>query len=608
MIYNKLTLSFHEPDEKSFREEYFTNSLFQFRIAFLLLIFLYGLFGYLDKQLVPQYSAVFHVIRYVFVVPILAIVWLMSFTRVFQKAWQLLLFFCTLVGGTGIVIMLILSPSNYTYYAGLMLVFSAAYFFIKLRFLFATIACWIVLILYNIGTLLFTQTPLVLLISNNFFFVGANFIGMFAAYYIEYYARRNFFLGQRLETEKKLVLEANKNLETMVDQRTQELVKARDKAEESDRLKSAFLANMSHEIRTPMNGILGFAELLKLPNLTGEQQQEYIRIIEKSGNRMLNIINDIVDISKIEAGLMQLDCKDSNINEQIEYIYSFFALEAKKKGITFLLNSKVPATQSTLYTDREKVYAILTNLVKNALKYTIRGKIEMGCELTMEGDRKLLNFFVADTGIGIPKDRQDAIFERFIQADIADKMAHQGAGLGLAISKAYVEMLGGKIWVESEEGKGSTFYFSLPYTNQTHTKALQQPSNSHDSNLIIPKLNVLIAEDDEVSDLLISTFIKPFSLQILKVNTGMAAVETCRNNPAIDLVLMDIQMPSMNGYEAVKMIRTFNQKVIIIAQTAFGLSGDNEKSLAIGCNDYLTKPISKKGLESMLQKHFSTKE
>lgn len=608
MIYNKITLSFNEPDESNFRGEYFNDSLFQFRIAFLLLIFLYGLFGYLDKQLVPEYTDVFHLIRYVFVVPILAIVWLMSFARVFQKVWQLLLFICTLIGGTGIVIMLILSPSNYTYYAGLMLVFSAVYFFIKLRFLYATIACWIVLVLYNIGTLLFTQTPLLLLINNNFFFVGANLIGMFAAYYIEYYARRNFFLGLRLEAEKSLVLEANKNLETMVDQRTQELVKARDKAEESDRLKSAFLANMSHEIRTPMNGILGFAELLKLPNLTGEQQQEYIRIIEKSGNRMLNIINDIVDISKIEAGLLQIDCKDSNINEQLEDIYMFFALEAKSKGIDFSYNTSLTDNQATIYTDREKVHAILSNLVKNALKYTITGKIEMGCDLKLDGDGGVMTFFVSDTGIGIPKDRQAAIFERFIQADIADKMARQGAGLGLAISRAYVEMLGGKIWVESEEGIGSTFYFSLPYISQMPTKPKQQMADNQKSNLAIRKLNVLIAEDDEVSDLLIGAFLKPHSKQILKVNSGLAAVETCRNNPEIDLVLMDIQMPEMNGYEAVRMIRMINQDVVIIAQTAFGLSGDSEKSIAVGCNDYMSKPISKTGLETLLQKHFGLKD
>ena len=243
---------------------------------------------------------------------------------------------------------------------------------------------------------------------------------------------------------------------------------AKEKAEESDRLKSAFLANMSHEIRTPMNGILGFAELLKEPELSGEQQQKYIGIIEKSGARMLNIINDIVNISKIEAGLMKLEMKESNINEQIEYIYNFFKPEMEAKGIKFSLKNTLPAKEAIIKTDREKLYAILANLVKNAIKYTNEGSIEIGYDIAAMEHAPLLQFYVKDTGIGVLKDRQEAIFERFIQADIEDKNARQGAGLGLAISKSYVEMLGGQIWVESEDGVGSTFYFSLPF--QTNAK------------------------------------------------------------------------------------------------------------------------------------------
>ena len=278
-----------------------------------------------------------------------------------------------------------------------------------------------------------------------------------------------------------------------------ELVDAKEKAEESNRLKSAFLANMSHEIRTPMNGILGFAGLLKEPGLTGEEQQKYIGIIEKGGARMLNIINDIVSISKIESGLMEVNMQESNINDQVEYVYTFFKPEVERKGMQFSFKNSLPLKEAIIKTDREKVFAILTNLVKNAIKYTEKGSIEFGYLQTdglghvqtdglghvqtdglghvqtdglghVQTDGRLslhaIQFYVKDTGIGIPKDRQEAIFERFIQADIADKMAYQGAGLGLSISKAYVEMLGGTIWVESEEGKGSTFYFTLPYTSK----------------------------------------------------------------------------------------------------------------------------------------------
>ncbi|HEY3389892.1 MAG TPA: histidine kinase dimerization/phospho-acceptor domain-containing protein, partial [Prolixibacteraceae bacterium] len=213
---------------------------------------------------------------------------------------------------------------------------------------------------------------------------------------------------------------------------------AKVKAEESDRLKSAFLANMSHEIRTPMNGILGFAELLKEPKLNGKDQQEYIRIIGKSGNRLLNIINDIIDISKIEAGQVEVNIEKSNINEQIDYIYTFFQQEIEKKGLQFSFSNALSSKESIINTDREKIYAILTNLVKNAIKYTNTGSIEFGYNLLENNGSASLQFFVKDTGMGIPKERQKAIFERFIQADISDKMALQGAGLGLSISKAYV--------------------------------------------------------------------------------------------------------------------------------------------------------------------------
>ncbi|MCX6305919.1 MAG: ATP-binding protein [Bacteroidetes bacterium] len=240
-------------------------------------------------------------------------------------------------------------------------------------------------------------------------------------------------------------------------------VNEQKKAQLADKLKSAFLANMSHEIRTPMNGILGFAELLKEPNLNGDLQQKYIAIIEKSGTRMLNIINDIMDISKIESGVMKISLTESSINEQVEFIYNFFKPEVEAKGIRFSFKTTVPFKESIITTDREKVYAILTNLVKNAIKYTDRGDIEFGYEIVQRKKTQLLQFYVKDTGIGISRESQAVIFERFVQADIADKMARQGAGLGLSITKAYVEMLGGTIWVDSEEGNGSVFYFTLPY-------------------------------------------------------------------------------------------------------------------------------------------------
>ena len=391
----------------------------------------------------------------------------------------------------------------------------------------------------------------------------------------------------------------------------QELVKAKEQAEESNRLKSAFLANMSHEIRTPMNGILGFAALLKEPNYSEDEQRDYLEIIERSGTRMLNIINNIVDISKIESGLMEVNKTSTNIIDQLEYVYTFFKPETDKKRLQLFLKKSLPTAEAIITTDREKVYAILINLVKNAIKYTNDGMIEIGCEIvethgSASDGGASLQFYVKDTGIGIPANRQVAVFERFIQADIADVKAFQGAGLGLSIAKAYVELLGGRIWLESEEGQGSTFFFSIPYTPSpkdviTDLKLVAGAK----TNDTIGKLKILIAEDDESSEMLMSIAMKPYSKEIIEAKTGVAAVEIFRKNPDIDLILMDIQMPDLNGYDATRQIRQFNKNVIIIAQTAFGLLGDRERAIEAGCDDYIAKPIIRNELMAIIEKQIS---
>ncbi|MBI9038332.1 MAG: PAS domain S-box protein [Bacteroidales bacterium] len=380
-----------------------------------------------------------------------------------------------------------------------------------------------------------------------------------------------------------------------------ELIAAKERAEESDKLKSAFLANMSHEIRTPMNGILGFTDLLKDTKLSGDQQQMFISIIEKSGARMLNIINDIISISKIESGLIKININKSNINEQIEYIYTFFKPEVEAKGMELLFKNSLSSDKAIINTDREKLFAILTNLVKNAIKYSEKGSIELGYDKKGE----FLEFYVKDTGIGIDKDRQKAIFERFIQADIADKHAYQGAGLGLSISKAFVEMLGGKLWVESEKGKGSIFYFTIPYNielKETVGDTIDTAKSVIDVQ--VKNLKVLIVDDDEISDLLISIMLKKHSREILHATNGAEAIDYCRNNPDIDLILMDIKMPIMEGYETTRHIRQFDKNIIIVAQTAYALKGDREKAIEAGCNEHISKPIIKNELMSIINKYF----
>ncbi len=381
-----------------------------------------------------------------------------------------------------------------------------------------------------------------------------------------------------------------------------ELQKAKEKAEESDRLKSAFLANMSHEIRTPMNGILSFAGLLKEPRLSGEKINEYIQIIESSGDRMLNIINDLISISKIEAGMTDVQYSNSSINEQIEYIYYFFKPEVEKKGMQLFYKNFLPLKESIIYTDREKIYAILTNLVKNALKFTFEGSIAFG----YEKKGKFLEFYVKDTGIGISDEQKQYIFERFRQGSESLSRNYEGAGLGLSISKMYVEMLGGKIWVESEQGVGTTFYFTTPYITKMKSKPIVADKVFKIKGKgKVRKLKVLIAEDDDASDLFLTITLQKYSQKILHARTGVEAIKICRDHPDLDLILMDIKMAEMDGYEATRQIRQFNIDVVIIAQTAYAIAGDREKSINCGCNDYITKPIKEEELIEIITKYFS---
>jgi len=372
---------------------------------------------------------------------------------------------------------------------------------------------------------------------------------------------------------------------------TQELVLAKEKAEESDRLKSAFLANISHEIRTPMNGIIGFAELLKTPDITLDIQNRFIHIIEESGKRMLNIINDIVDISKIEAGQTNILLEETNINQLIKKILVFFTPEANSKGLKLSVITDQPDKNSIIQTDHTKLTQVLTNLVKNAIKFTKSGSIEFGYRAEKRHDLSLLTFFVRDTGVGIPKDQTNLIFERFRQGSVSLTRAYEGAGLGLSISKAFVEMLGGRIWMESELGKGSVFFFELPLNNPESTLKGTidiQPNETDQASFYL-----LVAEDDKNNMLYIKDLLEFEQILILEANTGAMAVDLVKTHPEINLVLMDLKMPEMDGFEATRQIKFLRPELPVIAQTAYSFPEEKEKAEQAGCDDYLSKPIKK---------------
>jgi PAS domain S-box-containing protein len=385
----------------------------------------------------------------------------------------------------------------------------------------------------------------------------------------------------------------------------QKLIAAKEKAEESDRLKSAFLSNMSHEIRTPMNGILGFTNLLKKPELSGEKQQKYIDIIEKSGKRMLSTIEDIIDISKIESGQVNITLSKININKQIDELFDFFYPETIQKNIDFSLKKQLPDHKAEIKTDKDKLNSILTNLIKNAIKFTNKGYIEIGYTIKNSEGNTLLNIYVKDSGIGIPEDRTTAVFNRFEQADIEDINVYEGSGLGLAISKAYVEMLNGKIWVESNLDSGSAFYFTIPFTSEDNLNQINENSTNANKKPIKKKLKILIVEDEETSIEYLKTILEDYSDELLVATDGVETVEICKNKSDLDLILMDIKMPGINGHEATRKIRSFNKDILIIAQTAYAQVGDKEKCLASGCNDYLTKPIDEDELLKVISKYIN---
>lgn len=382
-----------------------------------------------------------------------------------------------------------------------------------------------------------------------------------------------------------------------------ELIRKKEKAEESNRAKSAFIANMSHDIRTPMNGILGFADLLKDPNLSEKEQLDYITIIENSGATMLEIINEIIHISKIEAGLIKTLTTSFNIKDLVQNIYDKFLPTIHQKGIVLKFYGINSLKNQIIKSDQEKVNAILYYI----LKYSIQNTNQGGVELRIMEKNSTLEFTVTDTGAGIPKERLNSLFNRFENEPFLDK-SHESRGLDLVIAKSYLDMLGGTMQVNSEVGIGTSFIFTLPFDLDKFKVIQDSSSNTKTLNVAnIQDLKVLIAEDDNTSALLLTTYLKPNAKAILVANNGEKAVELCRNNPDLDLIMMDIQMPVMNGFNATKAIREFNSDVVIIAQTAFGLSGDRDKAIDAGCSDYISKPIKKDDLNNLLRKYFQNK-
>jgi PAS domain S-box-containing protein len=412
-------------------------------------------------------------------------------------------------------------------------------------------------------------------------------------------------ISDRKRVEEELVHKSNEIEAQNEEYRiiNEELYTAKQKAEESDRLKSAFLANMSHEIRTPMNGILGFSQLLVNPNIPEVDVKQYVDVIQSCGNQLLSIINDLIDISKIEANQVAIIESDTNVNETLYEQFLLFQDKATLKGVSLKYSFDLPDEKSSIVTDSGRLKQILTNLIGNALKFTHDGIVSFGYTFK----NNYLEFFVEDTGIGISADNYKGIFERFNQVETTISQQFGGTGLGLAISKAFVNKMGGDIWVESEFGRGSKFFFTIPYKP---TKSVIEIENKKTISLLegVPVgAKVLVAEDDDINFFYLKEMLSIYPLEILRASNGFKAIEMVKNNPDIDIVLMDIKMPGMDGHEATREVKKIRRDLPVIAQTAYAFSSDREKAYAAGCDDYISKPLNRVKLVSLLVKYLGQK-
>ena len=391
---------------------------------------------------------------------------------------------------------------------------------------------------------------------------------------------------------------ANKELAIQnekIEKRAAELIVAKEIAEESDNLKTAFLQNISHKIRTPLNGIIGFSELLNREDLKSEEIKEFTGLIAQSGKRLVEIVNNVLDISKIQNGQYKVEQKPVLINSIFSDLLNFFLPVTKAKNI--ILNFHyLDDENAMIFSDQAKLTQILTNLISNAVKFTKSGNIDCGFEIKDD----FVQLYVKDTGVGIPHELYDKIFNQFVQSELSLTSDIDGAGLGLSIAKGLVELLGGKIWVESVVDKGSTFYFTLPYrangpaSPADDLKYSEMPGKR-------PNRVILIAEDDWISFQYLRTILEKSDITVIHAENGEQAVEFVRCKPDIDLILMDIKMPVMDGIDATKIIKRIRPDLPIIAQTAYTYSEEQNKMASLGCEEYLAKPLDYAKLKELLK-------
>jgi PAS domain S-box-containing protein len=376
-----------------------------------------------------------------------------------------------------------------------------------------------------------------------------------------------------------------------------ELVQAKEKAEESDKLKTAFINNISHEIRTPLNGIIGFGQFLAEENLTKEERLGYFNLIQKSSNRLVNTVSDYIDIARIVSGTMEVNNKEFDLIQFFDIISQKTHNICEEKNIDFKVFTPMINGKLMLNSDAEIIDKVLYILLENAIKFTNHGCISCGFNV-LNG---FIDFYVKDTGRGIAKNQLEKIFIMFSQEDTSNTRGYEGSGLGLTIARGLVQLLGGTISVVSEKGVGSTFSFTVPYKASGLKSNLLSSDKSSLKNSLKPL--ILIVEDDDLNFLYIEAVIKMINCDYLHAKNGVEAVDMCKQNDQITLVLMDIKMPVMNGVEATQIIHLFRPELPIIATTAYAQTGDEFRFISAGCNGYITKPIKREKLIELVDKY-----
>ena len=379
-----------------------------------------------------------------------------------------------------------------------------------------------------------------------------------------------------------------------------QLEKAKAKAEESDQLKTAFLTNLSHEIRTPMNAIIGFSELLKEKEIEEAEKQNYIKIINKSGTNLVSIIDDLIEMSKIDAKQVKPNISSLNLESCMNELYKSIAITiSKDKDIDFRLVPSNNPVSGRILIDEIKLKQVLINLITNAIKFTDSGFVEFGYNKSTDDSQ--IHFFVKDSGLGIDEENQPFIFDRFRRVDSDYSIKVGGLGLGLAISKAYVHLLGGDIKLVSELGEGSTFKFNVPLVVDTDTTRKFKTKETEKDSVSDKMATILVAEDDNINFLLIEKLLKMKHYTVIRAKDGVEAIEMCKlHDSEINLVLMDIKMPGLSGYDAFEKVKEINPKLPVIAQTAFSSSEEIEKIKNFGFDAYITKPLNKEKLYDLL--------